>query len=219
MFAKSTFALIGFVGLILPVVVLADWGGTSGSGVVKNEKRTVPPFNAIKTGGAFKISVVCQEQQSLEVTADDNLLPLITTEVKDGTLEIGTKESISNPKSLDIAVHIKDLSSLHCSGACKVSIAKLANDKLDIDGSGAMSVEASGKTNKLTASLSGAGRISAEALHVKDARITLSGAGKVDVDVSDSLSVSISGVGLVTYSGNPKSIQKQISGLGSLRSR
>jgi len=216
---RTALVVIGFVGLILPVIALADWGGTRGSGVIKSEKRTVPPFNAVKTGGAFKISVVCQEPQSLEVTADDNLLPLIQTEVKDGTLEIGTKASISNPKSLEIAIHVKDLNGLRCSGASKVSIEKLANDKLELDGSGAADVKASGKTNILTVSLSGAGKIAAEALHAKDVQITLSGAGKVDVDVSNTLSVKISGVGSVIYSGNPKSIQKQISGLGRLQPR
>ena len=53
----------------------------SGSGKRELQKRTVAPFTSISTEGAFTIEVTCQKDVSLEVEGDDNVLPLITTEV------------------------------------------------------------------------------------------------------------------------------------------
>jgi hypothetical protein len=59
--------------------------------------------------------------------------------------------------------------------------------------------------------------LDAAELHVKTATISSTGASKADVNVSESLKVSITGAGKVTYEGNPPTIDKQISGAGSIR--
>jgi hypothetical protein len=66
--------------------------------------------------------------------------------------------------------------------------------------------------------MSGASKLNADDLQVRTAQISISGAGKAEVAVSDSLKVAISGAGKVTYRGNP-TIEKQISGAGTVRQR
>jgi hypothetical protein len=65
----------------------------TGSGVRQKQKREVTTFTSIATEGAFEIDVVCQKPQSVEVEGDDNLLPLITTEVSNNVLHIRSKEA------------------------------------------------------------------------------------------------------------------------------
>src|SRR3982751_1352355 len=52
-----------------------------GSGHVVTESRDVPEFSGIDVGGIYKVDVTAQKDFAVVVEADDNLLPLIRTEV------------------------------------------------------------------------------------------------------------------------------------------
>ena len=49
--------------------------------------------------------------------------------------------------------------------------------------------------------------------------ISTTGAADAEIAVSETLKVAITGAGKVSYSGNPKTIEKHISGAGSIRHR
>ena len=57
-----------------------------------------------------------------------------------------------------------------------------------------------------------------ESLVTRALELSISGAGRADVNATEVLKVTISGAGKVTYSGNP-SISKEISGAGSVKKR
>src|SRR6266536_513998 len=62
-----------------------------------------------------------------------------------------------------------------------------------------------------------ASHLKAAALQTKTAEISIQGAGDAEVAVAEKLKVAIAGAGKVTYSGNPPTIEKHISGAGSIR--
>jgi hypothetical protein len=66
--------------------------------------------------------------------------------------------------------------------------------------------------------LSGAGSYAALDLESDRVEVTVSGAGKAYINAKTSLSVDISGAGLVEYVGNPK-LRQQITGVGKVRRR
>jgi hypothetical protein len=68
----------------------------------------------------------------------------------------------------------------------------------------------------VTISSTGAGNLDTSKVTAEKAKVDISGAAKVDVYASDQLDVTISGVGSVTYSGNPKTVNKHISGIGTV---
>jgi hypothetical protein len=43
-----------------------------------------------------------------------------------------------------------------------------------------------------------------------------SGIGKVDIHCEGNLSMTVDGIGKVTYSGNPNVIKKEVSGIGKV---
>src|SRR5690242_3992270 len=90
--------------ILLIVVAVAFSGckfgrGIAGSGNRKSEKRDVKSFNAIDTSGAYEVNVTCQKPASVEIEADDNILPLIKTEVRDGTLFVSSEQEFHSSKS------------------------------------------------------------------------------------------------------------------------
>jgi hypothetical protein len=64
--------------------------------------------------------------------------------------------------------------------------------------------------------MTGAGNIDTSKLIAEKAKVEISGAANVDVYASDQLDVTVSGVGSVNYSGSPKVVNKNVSGVGSV---
>jgi hypothetical protein len=67
--------------------------------------------------------------------------------------------------------------------------------------------------------MTGASELEATGLQTKTVEISTTGAADAAIAVSETLKVSITGAGKVTYSGNPKTIEKHISGAGSIRQK
>jgi hypothetical protein len=76
-----------------------------------------------------------------------------------------------------------------------------------------------GSIDRLLVDTTGASQLAANRLQAKTAEISTTGAGDADVAVTDALKVVITGAGKVTYSGNPPTVKKQITGAGSIRHR
>src|SRR5581483_1904312 len=85
-----------FLALALCLLVLSVAGckamlginKVQGSGTAKTEKRDVARFTAIEANFHGVINVAAQAPASLSISGDDNIVSLITTEVKNGTLYI-----------------------------------------------------------------------------------------------------------------------------------
>jgi Putative auto-transporter adhesin, head GIN domain len=190
--------------------------GIAGSGVRKTEKRDLKSFKAIDAKGAYEINVTCQKPASFEIEADDNLLPLIKTEVHDGVLTVSSDENYHSAKAVALRITVPELTEAISRGAGEINISDAAGEKLHLESMGAASFNATGKVKSVEISSSGAGKIDAANLQAEKAKVDVTGAASVEVYASDQLDVKVSGVGSVEYSGNPKTVNKSVSGIGSV---
>jgi hypothetical protein len=188
-----------------------------GSGRIVTEARTVGPFTSIHLGGIGSASIARTGTTGLSISADDNLIPLIMSEVKDGALYLSIKNAVSiRAGHVEYRVTVGDLREVDVSGAADLQAADLAGAALAVTVSGAGQARLSGRTDDLTAGVSGAGSLDAAALDAKRATIAASGSGSVLVNASDMLDASASGAGNVRYLGGPK-LATHVSGAGSVR--
>lgn len=205
--------------VLLPASVLfVLWGchiGVHGSGVRKTEKRDLPSFTAIETTGAFDVQVTCQKPASFEIEGDDNLLPLIQTEVRNGVLRVSSTKHYRTRDPILLRITVPDLTSVSSTGAGKFSVIDLKNENFEIHSTGAALITVEGQSNSVKISSTGAGKIDAENLRARKVEVTVTGAASVDVYASDQLDVNVSGVGRVTYSGDAK-VNKRVSGAGQV---
>lgn len=209
------FAISATLALIVALLLSACIHGVRGSGVRKTEQRDLPAFNSIDTSGAFDVEVTCQKFASFEIEADDNILPLVQTEVRDGVLHVTTTKSYSSTGGIKLRIEVPDLTSVKSTGAGKFNVSGVKNDKFEIQSMGAATVVASGQSKSVKISSTGAGKIDAHDLRANDADVSVTGAAGVDVYATDELDVNVSGAGRVTYSGNPK-VNKKVSGAGQV---
>jgi hypothetical protein len=86
-----------------------------------------------------------------------------------------------------------------------------------LESTGAARVTLDGSVDELLADMTGASELKANALQTKTAEISTTGAADAELAVSEILKVAITGAGKVSYSGNPKTIEKHITGAGSIR--
>lgn len=203
----------GRVGKIFNVSM--NFGSVSGSGNIEKETRDVGDFRSIDVGGVFRVEATAQKDKSVEVEADDNLLPLIKTEVRGGTLYINADKRLRSSSQIVIRVSAPNIDSINSSGVANVSVSNVKNDKLGIDASGASKVSVQGETSQLTIDVSGASHIDADSLTALTARIGASGASNVLVNASNELNVDASGASKVIYSGTAR-VTKSTSGGSSV---
>src|SRR5688572_17649266 len=94
----------------------------TGSGVEASEARHADGFRGIDVGGVFQVEVTAGKDFSIQVQADDNLLPYIRTEVDGGILHIKTTEGIKSGNPLRVFVTAPEIESIEASGASVVSL-------------------------------------------------------------------------------------------------
>jgi hypothetical protein len=208
-----------FLSLMLVVMVLGGchrFGNVTGSGTMKLEKRDVPAFSAVSISGAYDVEIVVQKEQSLEIEGDDNLLPLIKTEVKNGVLSVNNDKSFSTRKALRLRISVPNLDAITTSGASEFTVTNVKSDEFNIEASGAGHIQISGETKALEVGMSGAVNLDARELKAEKVNVTSSGAASADVYASEELRASVSGAGNVDYYGDPKSVTEDTSGAGSI---
>jgi hypothetical protein len=118
-----------------------------GSGNRQKQTREVAPFTSISTEGAFEIEIVSQKPLALEIEGDDNILPLIGTDVSGGVLHIKNRRGYSVSEPIKIAISVPNLEGLSASGAGSMDVTGLKNEKFEIDVNGAPAIEVSGETS------------------------------------------------------------------------
>ena len=228
---------------------MGDWnfgqgfgmGTERGSGVIKSETRKVSGFDEIDLDYPAEVFIKQGASESLTIEADDNLLPQLVAEVRDGTLHIENgerdyDERVNPSQMVRITITVKNLREVDFSTAGKLAIDGLKGDTLSIFLSGAGNVALNDlELEKLTASLSGAGEFTASGsatelsltisgfgsfdspnLATQTADVRISGAGSATLRVEKSLDASISGAGSVNYYGSP-SVTQAISGAGDVK--
>jgi hypothetical protein len=191
-------------------------GGVRGSGQIASESRDVGEFNAINVGGVFQVEFTAEKEFAIQVEADDNLLPLIRTEVQNGVLVITTEGKLKTRNPIKVLVSAPELVGLDVSGAAKVIVQDLNSGILNVDASGASKVKIDGRTSNLTMRVSGATRVDGEKFMIENANIEASGASQVSLQLSGELRADASGASRITYSGTPTNVIKHTSGAASV---
>jgi predicted small secreted protein len=191
-----------------------------GSGNIVSESRTVSGFDSISVCCGMQLSLTQGTEESLQIEADDNLLPEITSTVSGSKLTIqykqqGTLYRPTRPVKLQVsAIHIRNL---EISGGGRLDAGSIDTDQLGIDLSGGSQADLGAVTaDSLKVGLSGGGGISLADLSLTSLEIELSGGSKVSTGAlkADTLKLDSSGGGEITLAGSVAEQNITMSGGG-----
>jgi len=197
----KTHKLISLSIIFFLFITSCDWHDTHhviGSGEVETMEVSLPDFTGVSVTGTCDVDIQIGDLQSVELTAQSQILDVMTYEVKDHILHIGFKHGITIKRSKEISAEIviPEVSYIAVTGAGDFKLVGSRQESLDIF-------------------ITGSGDVNAYDLEVEDCMVNISGAGKCELNVINNLDVQISGVGNIYYSGHP-SLTSDISGVGNV---
>ncbi len=211
--------------------------GVRGNGNVTTETRNIESFHSIKAAEGLDVYLTQGTSESVKIQADENLLAIILTEVKDGVLHIHTEENIAHSSAQKVMVEFDDIRSItSTSGSDVYSTNTIKADRLKLKSTSGSDMELeivaneiickstsgsdirlSGSTNRFSAESTSGSDIKASNLKAKicDARAT--SGSDITLYSSEELTAKATSGGDITYYGNPDKVNKNDGVSGSIR--
>lgn len=190
-----------------------------GSGHLETRDFELEGFDEISVGGSFEVRIAFGDRQQVAVTVDDNLWDNLELKVRNGRLVVDWDKSCRPDDACRLTVTVPSLQAMTVHGAARVDILDFSGEKFAFELSGAAELEMSGAVDRLDLQVSGAGNIDTHKLQARQVKVRISGAGNAEIAVSENLDAAVSGVGNVTYWGDPARKQVAVSGLGNISAR
>lgn len=179
---KRTNLLIGLILATLLIVAcsIGNFGAVRGSGNVIEESRAVSGVTGVELATIGNLTIELGESESLRIEAEDNLMEHLETEVRNGNLQIKTRNNINlrNTRPVNYYLTVKSLEAIRISSIGDIQAPDLEADRFSI------TISSTGNLDM--------GNLDAEALAVK-----ISSTGDVTMGVlnADTLEVDISSTG------------------------
>jgi hypothetical protein len=184
----------------------------AGSGDVRTEVRTVGDFTRVEARNGIQLEVTIGTPVRVEVSAQENLLPITSTTVANGRLTVETTQSYVGSRAIVVRITMPALDELSVSGGVAANASGLAASALLIDASGGAVITANGSADTLTLNASGGAVLNMGSLSARTATVSLSGGVTGAILVTESVSGSASGGVIVAIQGHPASVNVSTSG-------
>lgn len=227
----------------MTLVILSSIGLTAcnkhrieGNHQTTTETRNLNNFNQVRASGSFDVDIHKDSVYRVEINAEENIIPYITTELSGEVLHIGIKNHFNLKPNypIHVDVYLPALTGAHLSGSGSVTtetfdvpsmdasvsgsgdfVLKTNTHQLYVDISGSGSFDLEGSADQAELNISGSGDIHGLNMVTDTCDATISGSGNMYVNVIDRLNVHISGSGNIYYMGNP-AMNLSISGSGKV---
>ena len=213
----------------------------------RTEDRNVRDFDAVKVSAGIDLYISMDNEESVRVVADEDIIDDIQTEVRGGTLRIYMKDNnwLDNlfnwgrSQSRKVYVTARKLKSIEASSGSDVkSENKLEGDVLKVEASSGSDVNLdvvykevslsassgsdarlSGKAKFFTASASSGSDINARDLEAQFCNVNVSSGADAIVTATEELKANASSGADVRYYGNPEIVDANESSGGDISGR
>jgi len=171
-----------------------------GSGNIVKEVRQIKDVSSVELATIGTLVVIQDDEESLEVTGEDNILPYLSSVVQGGNLLIQFQEGVNVLPSKDLVytLKVKELNGISATSAGGIQAEAISTDNLSID-------------------VSSAGGILIGQAQISNLQVRISSAGGVKIDQlqGDYLDVHLSSSGSFTAAGEMEEQRVDISSSGS----
>ena len=236
MFIRRIYSCISFVTILLLILISAsctreavdpnrNTNNIEGTGNIVTEVRDIGIIDSVKLTTVGTLYIEQSDDFSLELEAEDNILPLIISDIQNGELTISKKKgfNLTNIKGINYYLTVKDLYLISLTSSGNVECDRLETEELKLDLSSSGSIEIvvnvenleadissagdviiSGETKKQNIDLSSSGNYEAKNLKSTECDIDISSSGSATVYVSKYLDANLSSSGNLYYIGDPE---------------
>lgn len=201
-------------------------------------KRDVESFIMLQLDGGYEVILIQDSQEKVIIVSERSNSNEIKTEIEGNKLHIYTRGTFQFDK-IKLIIFYKSLEKIDINGGVtletkntlntnnlQLNVAGGATIEMNIhtsefkaDLSGGTMIQLSGDATNVDINLNGAGKVDADNLKTESTKIDISGAGTASVNASKMIDANISGVGSISYTGNPDKVKSNISGVGSIKEK
>lgn len=235
---KTTYLIpIAFVAAAaVAVLPSCKYRCIKGSGHQVTENHKTGNFTDLKVSGGFKVNLKQDSSQTVNITADDNLMKYVHIESDGNELRVYCKKNVCGSGEMILNVGVRKLDRLEGSGAVDfvsdgkintgdLSIHLAGASKVDMDltaanlvteGAGSSEINLKGQATSHRLDLTGAGKVHAFDFVVGKYDIHSTGAADCEINVLNDLNVNSTGASDVKYKGNPSNVNSSKLGAGSV---
>lgn len=193
-----------------------------GSGAAVTEERSVSSFSAVHMSTSGNLRIERADERSLSITADDNILPLLTSTVEDGTLRLEVEDDVRIDPETPIEYRIRTprIEDVALAGSGDVDLGGFDGERLGLSIAGSGDIRArdlAGTTLRLEIDGSGEGLFRNISFDHLDLEVDGSGSFEVS-GRADRQTVDIAGSGdFLADSLAGRSVRIRIAGSGNAR--
>ena len=192
---------------LVPAPALAD-----------EQSRTTPAFTAIDLRGPISIEVQAGKAQTISVRGTPKFVGMVVTEVVDGELRVYLRDDVKRMQGDPrIVVTVPHLRKFSMEGAGETILRNVTGERFDVNYRGAGSMTIAGTVTELNLQAQGVGEVDARRLYAQNADVNFQGIGSVQIYASGRLDAKVQGMGELSYYGHPKTVNKSVSGIGSVK--
>lgn len=210
-----------------------------GNGNIVQVGREVPNFQDLSTKGSINVEIQPGENYTVKIVGDENIIPYVMTEVRNGTLEIYFQDKVSISRgNIKVMVSAPFLNNIETAGSGNISSTGIISNNqmititskgsgnadlqvyapaIKLRGSGSGVFTLSGQTKDMDCVLSGSGDLDSKDLKAENVKVRISGSSNARLFAAADLSATISGSGNIFYWGNPALSEVKISGSGKVK--
>jgi hypothetical protein len=190
------------ISISLLVLVGALAGCVQGQGPVTSETREVGAFSRIEASAGIRVVVRIGPSEAIEVTAQENLLPVIATDLRGDTLSIGASEDFTTLEPVTVTVVVPALDGITLSGGSQAVIDGLDAESLELRIRGGAQVTAAGSVGSVALHADGGATASLENLSVRVATVSMDGGATATLTASDDVTGTAAGGSRLTVLGD-----------------
>ncbi len=211
--------------------------GVKGNRNVISEDRNISSdFDRIKVQQGINLYLSQGKSTEIYVEADENIMDLLITEVKNNELKVYFDKNVYKAKARNVFLTTKNISEISTSSGASVKTentiqatnlildsssgssikAIVEADEVESSTSSGANMDIFGETEMLSAKASSGSSIDADELKAKDVYARVSSGANIDVNVSGKLTAKASSGGDIDYEGNPIEVNKDTSSGGSV---
>jgi len=208
-----------------------------GNGDLTVDTRDIGYFNMVYAVGAFDISFSQTTNTRIDLFGDSNVFPVIQTTIDDNLLFIRSvkDQCYSTQNNIEVTLTAPEFRGVTMNGAGKIEAHNINNYDLYYETDGSVNINSSfdveyfraaiygtgnaslvGSADQAELIIAGTGSMLASLLEVDQCEITITGVGDVRIHVNEILDVTITGSGNVYYTGDPGTINTNITGTGQV---
>jgi Putative auto-transporter adhesin, head GIN domain len=208
-----------WVAFVMGVMVIAACSSPQtspsalqGTGAIKTEVRSISDFTNVEIRHGMRLELAIGSPAKVELIAQENLLPICTTTVADGTLTVDATRDYSSADGITVKVTTPALSELVLVGGASGSATGVTATALTIRTDSGAILALSGTADSLELTAKGGGRLDFGAFTARDATVDLAGGLKVTLGVSRSVKGSATGGVALILRGSPSSVDVSTTG-------